>query len=81
MSAAPALGDTLAQSQKLPFALTQANPQTCAVRLIDRRTGRPHRVNGRAVVLFSSRPETAAAELLMGRDASVWEVRIEQIVA
>lgn len=50
---------------------------TCAVRLIDRRTGRPHRINGSPLVLFTRRPEEAAAELLDGRDPAVWEARIE----
>ena len=50
---------------------------TCAVRLIDRRTGRPHRINGSPLVLFTRRPEEAAAELLDGRDPAVWEARVE----
>ena len=50
---------------------------TCIVRLIDRRTGRPHRINGSPLVLFTRRPEEVAAELLAGRDPTVWEARIE----
>ena len=50
---------------------------TCAVRLIDRRTGASHRVNGRAVMLLSLDPALAARTLLAGRDAAVWEARIE----
>ena len=53
--------------------------QTCAVRLIDRRTGQTLRVNGSPLVLFTRRPEDAAAELLAGRDTSLWEARIEPI--
>jgi hypothetical protein len=53
--------------------------QTCAVRLIDRRTGQTLRVNGSPLVLFTRRPEDAAAELLEGRDLRLWEARIEPI--
>lgn len=77
MTAAPAPRDAFAAARSAPNAAAQPSRPTCAIRLIDRRTGRPHFVNGRALVLFSSRPETAAAELLQGRDASVWEVRID----
>ena len=52
-------------------------PTTCAVRLIDRRTGLSHRVNGSPLVLFTKTPDLAVAELLSGRDATVWEARIE----
>lgn len=53
---------------------------TCAVRLIDRRTGQTHRINGSPLVVFTRRPDEAAAELLEGRDATVWEARIEPLV-
>lgn len=64
---------------KMPAAVL--SPATCAVRLIDRRTGQSHRINGRPLVLFTRTPDEAAAELLDGRDASVWEARIEPIGA
>lgn len=51
----------------------------CAVRLIDRRTGATHRVNGTPLVLFTRNPEEATAELLQGRNAAVWEVRVDPI--
>ena len=54
-------------------------PQTCAVSLIDRRTGRPHRINGKPLVLFTRAPDLAVEELLSGRDALVWEARVEPI--
>lgn len=54
---------------------------TCAVRLIDRRTGLTHRVNGSPLVIFTRNPSEAVADLLEGRDASVWEARIEPIGA
>lgn len=61
----------------IPATLAQA----CAVRLVDRRTGQTHRVNGSPLVRFTRSPEEAVAELLSGRDASVWEARIEPIGA
>lgn len=51
----------------------------CAVSLIDRRTGQTHRINGSPLVLFTRSPEEAVTELLDGRDASVWEARIEPL--
>ena len=48
----------------------------CAVRLVDRRTGQTHRINGSPLILFTQRPEEAASELLAGRDPLVWEARI-----
>jgi hypothetical protein len=54
---------------------------TCAVRLIDRRTGQTHRVNGTPLVIFTRNPAEAVADLLEGRDATVWEARVEPIGA
>ena len=54
-------------------------PTTCAVRLIDRRTGLSHRVNGSPLVIFTRNPAEAVADLLEGRDARVWEARVEPI--
>lgn len=54
-------------------------PRACAVRLIDRRTGAAHRINGRPLTLYTRRPQEAAADLLEGRDPAHWEVRIEPI--
>lgn len=53
--------------------------QTFAVRLIDRRTGKSHRVNGSPLVLFTRTPDVAVVELLAGRDPAVWEARIEPV--
>lgn len=53
--------------------------QACAVRLIDRRTGQTHRINGSPLILFTRSPDEAVADLLSGRDAAVWEARIEPI--
>jgi hypothetical protein len=60
-------------------AMTAPLRQACAVRLVDRRNGRTHRVNGSPLVLFTRNPAEAVAELLSGRDASVWEARVEPI--
>lgn len=60
-------------------AMTKPLRQACAVRLVDRRTGLTHRVNGSPLVLFTRNPAEAVAELLAGRDAKVWEARIEPI--
>lgn len=61
----------------MPATLAQA----CAVRLIDRRTGQTHRINGSPLVLFTRSPDEAVAELLSGRDTTVWEARVEPIGA
>lgn len=60
-------------------AMTNPFRQAFAVRLVDRRTGLTHRVNGSPLVLFTKNPAEAVAELLAGRDAQVWEARIEPI--
>jgi hypothetical protein len=60
-------------------AMTETRSTLCAICLIDRRTGQPHRVNGSALVMFSRMPDEAAAELLEGRDPAVWEVQIEPL--
>lgn len=60
-------------------AMTKPLRQACAVRLVDRRTGLTHRVNGSPLILFTRTPDEAVAELLSGRDASIWEARIEPI--
>ena len=60
---------------------TPAPFPTCAVRLIDRRTGLTLRVTGSPLAIFTRNPSEAVADLLEGRDASVWEARIEPIGA
>ncbi|WP_347139055.1 hypothetical protein [Paracoccus sp. SSK6] len=50
-----------------------------SVRLIDRRTGQVHRVNGAPLLALSREPEAAAASLLEGRDPVLWEARIEPL--
>lgn len=53
--------------------------RTFAVRLIDRRTGRTHRINGYPLIVYARHPDEAAADLLDGRDPAVWEARIEAL--
>ncbi|AMY70141.1 hypothetical protein [Frigidibacter mobilis] len=60
-------------------AATARPAPVCSVRLIDRRTGAAHRINGAPLTLYSRSPHEAAAELLEGRDPSVWGVRIEPL--
>lgn len=50
-----------------------------SVRLIDRRTGQVHRVNGAPHLALSREPQAAAASLLEGRDPALWEARIESL--
>lgn len=50
-----------------------------SVRLIDRRTGQVHRVNGAPLLALSREPQAAAASLLEGRDPNLWEARIESL--
>lgn len=50
-----------------------------SVRLIDRRTGQVHRVNGAPLLALSREPQAAAASLLEGRDPALWETRIESL--
>ncbi len=58
---------------------TGALRQPCLVRLVDLRTGLTHRVNGSPLLRVTQAPAEAAAELLAGRDARVWEARIEPL--
>lgn len=57
----------------------QGGGPVCAVKLIDRRTGLAHRVNGRPLMVFTRDPKFAAAELLEGRDVRLWQVRVEPL--
>lgn len=73
-----------AHSQQTSSAWAGAMPASlmsgaCQVTLIDRRTGRAHRVSGNPVVRFTNDPRGAAQDLLAGRDARFWEARIEQL--
>ncbi len=70
-------------SPRAAFATATLAPRTssatCVVRLIDRRTGLTHRVNGSPLLIFTRNPSEAAVELLEGRDASVWQARVEPL--
>lgn len=66
--------------QGLPVSAMRADHQVpCIVTLIDRRTGLAHRGNGSPLTLYTLHPEAAATDLLAGRDAAVWEARIERL--
>ncbi|MDB5659489.1 MAG: hypothetical protein JWS10_2104 [Cypionkella sp.] len=58
-------------------------PMSCAyqVSLIDRRTGRAHRISGSPLVRFTRDPQSAVRELLDGRDVRLWETRVEPLDA
>ena len=71
--------DPLGRAGRAMSAMPESLSQACAVRLIDRRTGQTHRINGSPLVLFTKSPDEAVAELLSGRDATVWEARVELI--
>ncbi|MGZ9810134.1 hypothetical protein ACXN5S_06685 [Pseudoroseicyclus sp. H15] len=53
--------------------------RTCLVRLMDRRTGAPLRVNGSVLALFTRDPDDAVRELMAGRDRAQWEPRIDPL--
>ncbi len=78
MTVALPLG-SIGQAGRAMSAVTAPLSQACAVRLIDRRTGQTHRINGSPLVLFTRAPGQAVAELLSGRDPAVWEARIEPL--
>ena len=73
--------DPIGRAGRAVSAMPAPLSQACAVRLIDRRTGQTHRINGSPLVLFTKSPDEAVAELLSGRDATVWEARVEPIGA
>jgi hypothetical protein len=73
--------DPIGRAGRAMSAMPASQSQACAVRLIDRRTGQTHRINGSPLILFTRSPEEAVAELLSGRDATVWEARVEPIGA
>lgn len=71
--------DPIGQAGLVMSGMAAPLPRTCAVRLVDRRTGQTHRINGSPLVILTRNPGEAVTELLSGRDASVWEARIEPI--
>lgn len=58
-----------------------ATALACAVRLVDRRTGQTHRINGSPLVLSTRNPAAAVVDLREGRDPAFWEAGIEPIEA
>ncbi len=63
-----------------PVAANAANAApVCAVRLINRRTGMVHRINGAPLVMFTRTPQDATQDLLRNRDATEWGVLVETL--
>lgn len=56
-------------------------PPTCLVRLIDRRTGQPLRIDGQPLRIFTRDPAAAAREMMSGRNRAHWAVRIDPLGA
>lgn len=52
-------------------------PQCYAIHLIDRQTGDPHCVAGTPLVIYSRRPDEAAARLMQNRDPRQWSAFAE----
>lgn len=50
-----------------------------AVSLIDRRTGRPHRIGGAVLILFTRAPIEAAQDLMRNRDPQTWSVEARAV--
>lgn len=81
MSVSPALANPASPpvsgaAAGCPTALRDMQ-STCAVRLMDRRTGAVHRVNGTPLMIVTRNPQAAAVELLDGRDPTLWEAWVE----
>jgi hypothetical protein len=78
--------EMIAQTASMFHATHQGRPaamgqnmtmgRTCAVQLIDQRTGSAHRINGRPLVMFTRNPAAAVHDLLERRDPAVWEARV-----
>jgi hypothetical protein len=65
--------------QPTPPAAAARPDGVFAVRLIDRRTGMPLRMDGRPLVIFTRTPGETAMEALAGRDPALWDLRIERL--
>ncbi|MDQ7776967.1 hypothetical protein [Paracoccus aminovorans] len=50
-----------------------------AVSLIDRRTGRPHRISDIPLRLITCEPFEAARDLMRDRDPSLWDTAIHRL--
>ena len=67
------------QAGRAMSAMAAPLSRACAVRLIDRRTGQAHRINGRPLVLFTRAPDLAVAELLAKRDPALLKARVDPL--
>lgn len=50
-----------------------------SVRLVDRRTGETHRIEGAPLTVVTSDPVTASSQLLRNRDPELWDAFVEQL--
>lgn len=50
-----------------------------AVSLIDRRTGKPHRISDIPLRLMTCEPFDTAQELMRNRDPAIWDTFIERL--
>lgn len=48
----------------------------CAVTLVERGSGRPLRINGSRVTIYTRSPDAAVQDLMTGRDPLIWAARI-----
>lgn len=56
-------------------------PARYAVSLIDRRTGKPHRISDIPLRLMTCEPFATAQELMRNRDPAIWDTSIERLSA
>lgn len=68
-----------ALNHPLSFAGTDFALPRYAVSLIDRRTGRPHRISDIPLRLITCEPFEAARDMMRDRDPSIWETAIHRL--
>lgn len=68
-----------ALNHPLSFAGTGFALPRYAVSLIDRRTGRPHRISDIPLRLITCEPFEAARDIMRDRDPSIWETAIHRL--
>ncbi|MBE3638323.1 hypothetical protein [Mangrovicoccus algicola] len=62
-----------------PASPTGSAPRIWSLRLIDRRTGRPHRCGDAILTVLARDPRIAAAEMLEGRSLRDWHVEMQPL--
>lgn len=53
--------------------------RTCRIRLFDRLTGAPYRINGAEFAVLTRDPVAAVRMLMEYRDRNAWEARVEPV--